>query len=187
MLTKWGKEIVGCARASGAIPYVTLSSNNPAFVKATAIGGTSKYMLPAPSANATYNLITSAMVESGSGSTVGVAFGSDGTTPTENDYTLGGLITGLSATTPSIETYFDQTNYKYVARLDYTVSNNTGADVIIREVGLFVRFYTADTRGANASSTAAGRYSFMIDRTVLDSPVTIPSGTAGTIRYDFAY
>lgn len=193
MLTAWGKKVVACAKYIGSnIPYYlpspTFANNSPAYIQAKNAAGTSVYIGPLYYTQPSYSAITGALVTTGSSSSVGVAFGSDSTAATENDYTLGSQVTGLSiGTNPSVVTYFDSTNFKYIARLDYTLSNDTGSDITISEVGFFMRFATATTRGANASTTAANRHCIMIDRTVLDTPVTIPNGTAATVRYEFAY
>jgi hypothetical protein len=187
MLTAWAKKVMAVQRASGVVPHVSTNSTSVAYIEAVSMAGNSKYIPPMPYENATYPLISDALVESGAYSSVGVAFGADGTAATENDYTLGGHITGLRAVTPSIQTIYDGDNNRYVARLDFSVSNDTGAAVTIREVGLFVRFNTAASRGGTASSSSNSRFSFMMDRTVLSSPVTIPDGEAATVRYEFAY
>lgn len=185
MLTAWAKKIMAVMKNTGIVPHVTVASTSLAYIEAVSIGGNTRYIPPVPNIATTYGLINTALVETGSSSSMGVAFGSDNTEVTENDYTLGSLITGLTGLTPTIQTIYDSDNNLYIARLDYAISNNTGAVVTIREVGLFARFNTAGTRGDAASSS--NRYSFMIDRTVLSSSVTIPDGEAATVRYDFAY
>lgn len=190
MLTSWGKKVVACARNGSYyyIPSVSATTTSKAYIEAKTLGGVTVYISPIVQSGGVYNPITSAIVASGSSASVGVAFGSDGTTATENDYKLGSQITGISVpTTPTVETVFDDVNHLYIARLDYAVSNNTGSDITIREIGVFSRFNSTTTRGNAASSSASTRYSIMMDRTVLDSPVTIPNGTAATVRYEFAY
>ena len=192
MLTKWGKKVVACAKNNGAtqyyIPTVGLANTSVAYIEAKNAGGTTVYINPYFQATPVYTAITAALVASGSGASYGVAFGSSNTAATENDYTLGSQVTGITvSTTPSVETVFDSVNYRYIAKLDYVVQNNTGSDVTIKEIGFFIRFLSATTRGGTPSSTSANRTSIMMDRTVLDSPVTIPSGTAGVVRYAFAY
>lgn len=187
MLTAWAKKCMAVQKTAGTVPYVNVSSTSAAYIEAVSLAGNLKYIPPIPSTNPSYSLISKAMVESGNASSTGVAFGTDDTVATENDYTLGSHITRITAATAPIETVYDGDNNSYVARLDFSVSNNTGAAVTIREVGLFVQFNTAESRGGATSSTAAKKFSFMIDRTVLPSPVTIHDGEAATVRYDFIY
>lgn len=186
MLTAWAKKVMAVMKTAGIVPFVSVTNTSNANIEAVSIAGNTRYIPPVQGASVAYGLIDTALVETGSNSSIGVAFGSDNTGVTENDYTLGSLITGLMAATPTIQTIYDSDNNRYIARLDYTISNDTGAVVTIREVGLFARFNTAGTRGDGASA-GNNRYSFMIDRTVLSSPVTIPDGDAATVRYEFIY
>lgn len=184
MLTAWGKKVVACATVNGyKIPYVTASNTQAALIPATSALGASLYIPHSYYNGGYWALITSALAKT----SYGVAFGSDSTAPTENDYTLGSQITGISAPAPTIETVIDTTNWRYIARLDYAVSNNTGTTITIAELGLFEVFYVATTRGATPSASSSNRHSFMIDRTVLDTPITIPNGSAAVVRYEFAY
>lgn len=188
MLTAWGKKVASVATVAGyCLPFVSATNSSIAFIQGKTLAGNTLYIPPVYAASPTWGPIVSSLVESGSSSSVGVAFGSGNTSPSENDYTLENLITGITANTPTLETFFDETNHKYVARLDYTIQNDTGAEISIKEVALFVRFNTATTWGGTPVTSAAGRYSFMIDRTLLASPVVIPNGDAGTVRYEFSY
>lgn len=190
MLTAWGRKNVACLKSQqNGLPYVTGSQYGaPAFVPAKSITGATCYL---PTQNG-YNgvntaPITSTLVSSGNNASSGVAFGSDSTPPTENDYTLGHQVTGITVNTPSIVTYNDTTNFCYVARLDYVISNDSGADVTIAEIGLFNKFHAAETRGDSPTNASSNYACILIDRTALDTPVTIPSGSAATIRYEFVY
>ena len=188
MLTTWGKRVMATANiVNYGVPYVSVSNADNANIPAKTISGNTLYIPPLYQTTPTWAPIVSSLVVSGSSSSIGVAFGSGSTAATENDYTLENQVTGINVTTPTLATFFDSVNMKYVARLDYTISNDTGASVTIAEIGLFVRFNTAPIQGDNAINTSANRYSFLIDRTVLDTPVTIPNGDAATIRYEFAY
>jgi len=188
MLTTWGKRVIATAKIINyGVPFVAVSSTGNANIPAKTISGDTLYIPPMYQVSPNWEPIVSSLVESGSYASVGVAFGSGSTAATENDYTLENQVTGITGTTPTIVTFFDSVNMKYVARLDYVISNDTGASITISEIGLFVRFNTATTQGDSASSSLARRYSFLIDRTVLDAPVTIPNGDAATIRYEFAY
>lgn len=183
MLTSWGKKVVACAKIINyTIPFVTVTATSPAMIEAKNVLG-STYYIPPVYYTQTWAAITAALADT----SYGIALGSGDTAPTENDYTLANQITGFTMATPTITTFFDTTNFKYVARLDMSVSNNTGSPITIKEVGYFVRFNTNGTRGANATASNAARHSFMIDRSVLETPLTIANGAAAVVRYDFAY
>lgn len=101
----------------------------------------------------------------------GVVFG-DGNTPvTVDDYTLSGnVITGLSASAGvSIENTEEYTEYTAV----YTIPNTGSEDITIKEIGLFF-----STQQSSALATK-----ILIERTVLDEPLTIPAGGVGQITY----
>ena len=190
MLTKWAKLLVGTKSQNSPsfIPSVTISQGGYANIEAKTIQGNTKYINAYGVAPISL-IITSQLVENGSSASAGVAFGSSDTEPTENDFTLGSIILGLSASTstPSVETIFDSVNNKYIARYTYTLNNNTGSDVTIKEVGLYGKLSTANTQNGSASTSNSSKYSFLIDRTILDTPVTIVSGGVGVVRYDFVY
>ena len=98
----------------------------------------------------------------------GVAFGTGTTPPTVDDIKLSGdFITGLSC---SAATSYDwQDGYVDFIGI-YTLTNTTAADITIGEVALMC-------------STSQYDYPVMFERTVLDTPVTIPAGGIGVIDY----
>jgi len=184
MLTKVGKIMVGNFVIAGASSYQAIPGVYTQDIRRAIIHGQSSlgnwyYLNPGPSTNPSTSIITSTLTETSSG----VAFGSGNTPPTENDHTLETPIYGLSGTV-NLTTEYDSTNFRFSRQLEYTISNNTGADVIIREIGKFVTSYTSSTKGASTTSNAK---SFLVDRTVLDTPVTIPNGEASIVRYVFEF
>lgn len=97
----------------------------------------------------------------------GAVFGTGDTTPTFDDYKLSGdLVTTINASGSTVVTQ-DDDGYTYVCT--YTISNTGSADITIKEVGLILY--------GRANS------SFLIERTVLDSPLTIPAGGIGQVEY----
>lgn len=97
----------------------------------------------------------------------GVVFGTGDTAPTFDDYKLSGdLVTTMSASASVVVTK-DDDGYTYVAT--YTIANTGSADITIKEVGLILY--------GRANS------SFLIERTVLDSPLTISVGGVGQLVY----
>lgn len=104
-----------------------------------------------------------------------VFFGDGDTTPTPNDYNLAGYM--FTATdidvTASVKTVVDDDGVATTGT--YTITNKTDAEITIREVCVRARCMYA------ASSSSYTH--FMLDRTVLDSPVTIPAGGVGQVTY----
>lgn len=102
--------------------------------------------------------------------TYGIMIGSGGTPATLDDYKLEALITsGLSV---SVSVTSDDDNdgvYKL------TITNTSGVDVTIKEIGMALKLYT----GSNSTVSA----NFLVERTVLDNPITIPAGGIGLIDY----
>lgn len=102
----------------------------------------------------------------------GIAFGDSNKVPTLDDITLAGnLITTLTGTVSHETTMGDngcETTFLY------TLTNTGSASVTIKEMGVFSSF------AANDADTA-----ILIDRVVLDDPVTIPAGNVGLVTYTF--
>jgi len=72
-----------------------------------------------------------------------------------------------SSSTASPQKGFEQDHARIYAT--HEVTNNSTSDVTVTEVGVF--------GAVNASSTSV----FMIDRTVLNTPITIPAGQSRSI------
>ena len=188
MFTKWGKycasiikETSGSAMPSPAstIPPLILSTSSaPGLIAAKTIANHDFYISPVP-----YNISYYLIENISESSSYGLAFGSSNTPATENDYTLGSAISNLTGNVTA-QTVADLATLTYKEQLQCTISNNTGSPVEINEVGLFGLFNTTTTRGANVSNT---RRCIMIDRTVLENPVTIANGDTGLVQYDFIY
>lgn len=161
------------------LPVLTAGSMPNAIYSAKAAGGTSYYLKATPySASKTFR--AAAMSDSGSD---GIYIGSGTTAATEDDYAMENVITSCTATITDT-TVYDSENYRYIERLEITISNPTAADVTVSELGLFVSVQTASSRG---TSTSANPKLFMVEHTVLATPVTVPAGEASVIRYDFIY
>lgn len=110
--------------------------------------------------------------------TYGVMFGTGDTPVTFDDYKLSGtwLTSGFTYLKNSTCTV-DETGIETTAT--YTITNNSDADITIKEVGL----------RALQHSTDGGLAQVLVERTVLDAPVVIEPGGVGqvhyTVRYDF--
>ena len=93
----------------------------------------------------------------------GVAFGNGTREPSMNDYTLSGsLVTAFTASALMSKT--DNT-------ITVTYTLTATADITISEIGLFGLYYSGN------------RYPFVLERTLLDTPVTIPAGGVGQVVY----
>lgn len=186
MLTKWAKKINNIRPNNNIIYGVLDSGTVKACVVAKSSAGNNVNIGPS-SVTANNTLITS-FTETGSSASSGIALGSDATAATDEDYNVKSLITTLTfASTPSPSQYYDKTTGKYYGRVDITLNNNTASDVTVNEVAKFVRFYKATNLDDTISTSASNGVSVMVDRTVLDSPLTVPAGGVAVLRYQFAY
>ena len=105
-----------------------------------------------------------------SNSNNGIVVGSGRTPATIDDYKLESMITsGLSA---SIAKSIDSDNDTIIA---LTFTNTSSADITIGEIGYVGTVYIDNNFG--------GSKYVLLERTVLDSPVTIPAGGIGKIEY----
>lgn len=105
------------------------------------------------------------------GSYPGIVIGSGTTPATYHDYKLENMITsGLSAT----RVYAD-------GKTRITLTNNSGGDITIGEIGVQMYSYTT---ALSTSNNETGRKVVLVERTVLDSPMTIPNGGSGVIDYE---
>lgn len=104
-----------------------------------------------------------------------VMFGTGDTPPTINDYNLSGdFIAGLVAT--QVTTNLINSDSLSISAL-YTLINSNAEAVTIKEVGLGQSFFYYNS----------GQNSCLLDRTVLDTPVTIPAGGVGQVEYTITF
>ena len=108
--------------------------------------------------------------------TQGVLFGTGDTPASLDDYKLAGdMIQNIAASIHKTYSYSEaQPNLKAL----YTITNNNEAAITIKEVALNVQY----TYNSNGSTSGC-----VIDRTVLDTPVTIPAGGVGQVEYTFTF
>ena len=107
----------------------------------------------------------------------GVFFGTDATPATASDHDLGSIIlsSDMSVIVPT-EVSFNVTNEYQEYTATYGVRNKTAEAISISEIGLFA--------GAG-SSNSMSRY--LVDRTVLAEPITIPAGQSKQITYTIRF
>lgn len=100
-----------------------------------------------------------------------VIFGNGTAKPTLDDYKLAGnIISGIS-TTATKNT--EKVDGGAVITMLYNITNTSSSDITISEIGYFGTVNTATTTTFVA----------LLDRTVLDTPVTIPVGGIGQVTY----
>ena len=105
---------------------------------------------------------------------IGVVVGRGNTPASKADYCLENIITsGLKQQKTTYATKFLDGGAEVVKV--FILENTSDADITISEIGTVGRTFT----DRNTSSVAR----VMVDRTVLDTPVTIPAGEMKTISY----
>lgn len=110
-------------------------------------------------------------------STPGVHFGTGDTAVTLEDYYLSGTM--LQNISVAVQTsYITPNDDGCVYGVKYLITNNNSEAVTIKEVMLTIGRYST-----NSASSVTGPY-VMVDRTVLDEPVTIPAGEIGMVTYE---
>lgn len=118
------------------------------------------------------NAVTNLLPDNG---TRGFAFGDGTGSPSFGDYTLfGNCVSGYS---------FSKTmEYKYDGvsssiEVVFTITNNNSESITISEIGLF------DFEQHKAGTSSWKHLLYMIEHTVLDSPITIGPGSVGQVVY----
>ena len=106
----------------------------------------------------------------------GVIFGTGNTSPTIDDTTLSGSLVSNFSYSSSVSTARDETGITLTAL--YTVTNNNAEAITISEVAIIANLKNNDT---------LAMYKALLDRTVLDTPVTIPAGGIGQVVYTITF
>ena len=107
----------------------------------------------------------------------GVAFGDGDAPATLSDYTLSGNMLSNFSYSSSIVRETDEEGSSLSNC--FTITNTGTGDMTIKEVCLFA---TGVAYRKKAGGSTSGRLC-LIDRTVLDEPVTIPAGGVGQVTY----
>ena len=109
----------------------------------------------------------------------GVSFGTGTTPATASDYFLDSLLTDnqISVSTPSAVSFSRGDAYDEYS-VTFGVTNKTANDITISEIGL--------TAMPDSPSSGSNVYA-LVDRTVLDEPVTIPAKQSKQITYTIRF
>jgi len=103
-----------------------------------------------------------------------IRVGTGTTEATEDDYKLENYATGLTCDSVVTAIGGNYSKKTYTA----TFSNTTDADISVTEIGFFTNCYY-DTTNENDN--------FLLDRIVLDTPITIPAGESKPITYELSF
>lgn len=107
----------------------------------------------------------------------GVIFGDGTTPPTISDYCLSGnIISGITMSSTRSATCTENAAETSVL---YTITNNNTEAITIGEIGYigYNQYYKDST------STSSNSERLLLERTVLESPITIEAGGVGQITY----
>lgn len=99
--------------------------------------------------------------------------GTGTTEATEDDYKLESPASGLSC--DSVNTAIGS---NYTKTYTAVFSNTTETDIVVTEIGFFTKYYYR---------TNAAYNNFLLDRIVLDTPITIPAGESKAITYELGF
>jgi len=118
------------------------------------------------------NMMNHISLTSGSIGTLYLKVGTGTTVATEDDYELETVNTDVSCDVVVVGTSVNHTK-TYTA----TFSNPTSNDITVTEVGLYGYIYVSTSENAD----------FLLDRTVLNTPITIPAGESKPITYELSF
>ena len=109
----------------------------------------------------------------------GVSFGTGTTPATASDYFLESILgdNKIKVSTPSSISFSRYDTYEEYT-VTFGVTNKTADAITISEMGLTAMPY---------SPNSGGNYYALVDRTVLDAPITIPAGQSKQITYTIRF
>lgn len=169
MLTQNGRNAIAGQIAS-------LTNNNPGRLPIVDRTGTTFYFM-GKSGN-TYSWPTAQTQTPIFGSNAGIIVGSGNAPAALSDYDLDDQITTGLTGAATVSTGIDTSGNIYL-NFDIVYTNTSNADITIREIGWRGTVYcTTSAGGTTVTSKNA-----LVDRTVLETPVTIAAGDNETIRY----
>ena len=150
----------------GTVKPDSIKTTSGALGKINNAGGT---FLPFFISGYDYKVDLSKVNQGYNGSKGGVVFGDGNTPATAEDYKLAGnIITGFTATANLAHSIDNG-----VAQIVATYTINASSEVTIKEIVAF--------------ASTGGNGTYIVDRTVLDTPVTIPAGGVGQVVYTITF
>lgn len=125
--------------------------------------------------------------KSASGFWGGLYFGSGSAPATKNDYKLEHpIISGLSFPASKQLVLSQVKEGTYAAEISHLVTNTTGADINIWEVGAVTHLCTTVSSN-NTLIAYTTDYPILLERTVFDEPITIPAGESKLVTYKITF
>ena len=109
------------------------------------------------------------------GSESGVILGNGNTPPTLQDYKLSGNLITSYEYSSSVSSLQVEEGIEITAT--YTITNTGSENMTISEIGMIAPVCSGSTTAAD------GSYVNLVERTVLETPVTIPAGGVGQVTY----
>lgn len=181
MLTKVGRVLLGLVFNPDTYPFPAANRyyfSDKCTIPGKNFNGDELYFAVRPG-SISYGVSGTAV----SAGTSGWLFGSGTTPATEDDYTIESQITGITGTYSS-DNYmqYNSDTESWDLFFQYTINNPTENDVVISEMCRFITIAKGTTKGGASSGTT----SVMLERVVLDNPVTVPAGEASVINYTFS-
>lgn len=183
MITNIGRKILKLNGFGSLLPAVAYTSNNYGFSTAKDKDGNDIIITP----NVAYseNDLRAGYYNTGQNARAGYIIGSDDTPASESDYTLGNIITTFTAV-KSTNTVYDSVNNEYSSYIEWTVTNTGNEAITIKEIGRYLIMNTASAIGQSALANTQNKH-VLIDRTVLDYPITIEPNASAILRYEAKY
>lgn len=147
------------------------ASSSVGLFPVTRQDGSTYYYMPGTATNMSMSVTPS-------NNTAGFYIGSGTRAPAATDYSLQSRITsGFSA---SVNYSFINDNGTPALQAILTITNTGSTDLTIAEVGVFRIMQASNTQ---YTSTGSRNDAYMVERSVLASPVTIPPSDYTTIRF----
>lgn len=181
MLTSWAKKVFNLGGQTNVIP--TCGAIQTASITAKHYDGTDIYIAGNPYSQPWGGFLSGAV----STESAGIVVGSGDTAESESDYALANKITSGLAGSVAQSTAYDSETGKTSAYSVLTLTNSTASDIVIKEIGCYAVFGTATELGGTISTSGGRRKCALIDRTVLETPVTVPANGNAVIRYSFVF
>lgn len=146
-------------------------------IAVTAYGGSTRYLSTMSNVDMTSSV--SLRTSGGTYSYPTIGIGSGGTQPSASDYCMESLITTISGTITA-SGVLSVNNGTLTKELIVSIVNTASSDITVREVGI-----TMPIGRVSSSSTDTGSLTAdcLMDRTLLDEPITIPPGESASISY----